>query len=98
MDEDEFWEAIAAAYVDEWRNYANCLGSSGEIFLEDGHEEAARSVCNGCCVQLECIDDAIKWGDAGHRGLSEIDRWSVIRHRKRYNKLFVYDMEKAGLL
>ncbi len=54
-----------------WQNFANCNGLNGpdELFFPDyvtGDE--AKTICNGCVVQSECMEDAIKTGDTRYRG------------------------------
>lgn len=98
-------EAMESAANDEWREFASCKGLETPYFIkvfigeedEDPDEEQASAFCNACCVQLECMEDAIKWQDGGFRGISEMDRERALRHRKRYNQHFLYDLEEAGI-
>lgn len=98
MNQDDFYAALAACLTDTWREYASCINVDDPsiFFIEDSADDA-QEVCSGCCVQLECLDDAIAWGDGAHRGLSAASRVSVERHRKRYKKLFEYDLMMAGV-
>lgn len=101
---DSFEDLCLALYdaaTSDWNSFANCRGLeegySTKVFIEEGREEEAKAFCDGCAVQLECIEDAIKWDDGGFRGISEKDRKSVVRHRSRYYRHFFYDLESAGI-
>ena len=98
MNQEEFFEAMGEVFLDEWRGYANCIGTDKDIWIEPEREAEAENICSGCSVWIECVEDALRWGDGGFRGLSEETRVKVSRHRRRYNKLFEYDMKQAGVV
>lgn len=78
---------MAARDLDrDWREYANCKGSSASIFFLDwgSTTDQAKSICGACPVQAECLEYAVmtnqKYGVWG--GLSERER-RKIRHERR---------------
>ncbi len=71
----------------KWWDLGACRGLDASIFYPDDDEgaEAARIVCEGCCVRTSCLDHALTfreksgvWG-----GASERDRRRMIRQRRR---------------
>lgn len=103
---DWFLEAVRSMATDDWSQYSECArldaGEAERIFIgPDGGEPdlaAAKQFCSVCPVQLECLEDAIRWDDEGVRGgFSRKERDSIVRRRKRYNKFFVYDLEEVNV-
>jgi WhiB family transcriptional regulator, redox-sensing transcriptional regulator len=46
--------------LDAWRLDAHCIDKPDLFFLSDGqHSDAARAICAGCPVRLECLDFAM---------------------------------------
>jgi WhiB family redox-sensing transcriptional regulator len=73
--------------LQNWRQYARCLGADPELFYPASDEgaEAAKSMCAVCPVHEPCLDHAIVgrerqgvWG-----GLTEQERRRLIRQRRR---------------
>ena len=66
----------------EWMDYAMCREVDQELFFPDttAHIREAKSICNRCEVQIECLDYALKnhvsgiWG-----GTTERDRRKLRR-------------------
>ena len=99
MSEEEFYELLADIFLSEWRDYANCIDTDPAIWFDPDREEEAEKCCNCCAVQLECFDNAVvKGDDHGYRAFSEKARVKIKRHRGRYNKLFEYDLKRAGAI
>jgi WhiB family redox-sensing transcriptional regulator len=68
-----------------------------DLWFEPEHEEQAKSICADCPVRVECLDDAIKWGDMAsvRGGLNDQERIKVCFHRKRYQSSFNASIERA---
>lgn len=71
----------------EWRHDADCQHVDPELFFPDsGDYRAAKAVCNGCPVRVECLQHALKherdsmgvWG-----GLGPGERRLEARRRRR---------------
>lgn len=69
----------------EWQADARCAEVDPEIFFPErgGSSKAARSVCNGCAVRMQCLEYALNnkeqfgiWG-----GTSERERRRLRRER-----------------
>ncbi|MEO8329801.1 MAG: WhiB family transcriptional regulator [Candidatus Nanopelagicales bacterium] len=70
-----------------WDHEAACQSTDPELFFPNGEwpEEAAKRVCRGCPVRLQCLEFALDarlehgvWG-----GLTEAERRSLRRSRQR---------------
>lgn len=44
----------------DWYKQADCLHLPNEVFFDHKHYDLARTVCQGCPVQAECLAAAIK--------------------------------------
>lgn len=71
----------------KWWDLGACRGLDAAIFYPDDEAEAqaAKSVCESCCVKTTCLDHALNfrekagvWG-----GATERDRRRIIRQRRR---------------
>jgi WhiB family redox-sensing transcriptional regulator len=79
----------AAAAPWDWRDAAACLGEDPETFFPIGNRSrdalldatAAKTVCAGCPVAVECLQDAGEYGVWG--GLTEDERRSLKRRGER---------------
>lgn len=71
----------------EWMTEARCIEVDTEIFFPDkgdrGSAEAARRICNGCEVRVQCLEYALSnaevygiWG-----GTNERDRRPLLKAR-----------------
>jgi WhiB family redox-sensing transcriptional regulator len=47
-----------------WTARAACVGVDGDVFFPDkgGTATAAKAICAGCAVRVECLDYAVRWG------------------------------------
>ncbi len=71
----------------KWWDMGACRGLDASIFYPDDDDEAlaAKTVCEGCSVRVECLEHALTvreksgvWG-----GATERDRRRIIRQRRR---------------
>jgi len=73
-----------------WRDRANCRGTAtGTFFPDKSHREvaiAARQVCRGCEVRLDCLAYAIVhdepfgiWGGLSIKQRRTVEAWLVAR-------------------
>lgn len=71
----------------KWWDMGACRGLDASIFYPDDEDEAlaAKAVCEGCNVRVECLEHALTvreksgvWG-----GATERDRRRIIRQRRR---------------
>lgn len=64
-----------------WWDQADCRGKADEFFPSERETKrirAAKAICQGCPVRVECLYDAIKYDDQGIRGgLTYDERLSV---------------------
>jgi WhiB family transcriptional regulator, redox-sensing transcriptional regulator len=77
--------AVSAAKTSGWHDLVNCLGIDPELFFPESGARAlaAKSVCAGCVVRIECREHALEsderfgiWG-----GLSAGQRRQLLRRR-----------------
>lgn len=74
-----------------WQDQANCLGVDPDLFFPEQGEStlAAREVCRGCVVRMDCLEYALvngeKFGIWG--GLSERERRRLRRGRAQAARL-----------
>lgn len=79
----------AAAMPWDWRDSAACLDQDPELWFPIGEKSrdalleaaAAKAICSGCPVQVECVTDAGDYGIWG--GLTEDERRSLKRRGER---------------
>jgi hypothetical protein len=88
----EFWESFSLDVDNSWRKNAACVDSPGDLFFDESLKDEAQAICDTCSVWAQCVDDAIRFDDYGHRGLSHTERLSIAMHRKRNIKAFKYDL------
>lgn len=72
----------------DWRIQAACLGQWDAMHPDnDTHEiEAAKSICRGCPVTVDCFFDAVRTGDMEHgirAGLRAGERRAVVKELQR---------------
>lgn len=78
---------IEALAVDElaWQDYGNCRGADADLFFPErgASTRRAKAICDGCSVQVECLDYALSHGEKFGiwGGLSERERRRVRRER-----------------
>ncbi len=80
----------------EWREYSACKGFGPDIFFSDepGDVEAARSICAGCSVQMECLATAVLNMDEGVcGGFTAEERKAIVLHQRRNNQYYRYDLD-----
>lgn len=75
----------------DWRERAACLGEEPTFFAtydapeHSGPVDAAKRICEGCPVRLECLrealEDGIRWGVWG--GFTGRQRRRLLRGRRR---------------
>lgn len=77
--------------MNDWRDQARCRSIDGDLFFPLGHiseadkeqAKAAKQVCVGCPVRLDCLEWSIangaNWGIWG--GLTEAERRALRRKR-----------------
>jgi WhiB family transcriptional regulator, redox-sensing transcriptional regulator len=71
-----------------WMERGSCLGMDADLFFpERGDNEAlvaAKEVCRGCPVQVECLDHALRAGERWGvwAGTSERERYRMRRHMR----------------
>lgn len=84
MPTAEYQTEIAANTA--WIEDAACTTTDPEIFFTENPESkrAARTICNGCPVKAQCLEDALVAEDAfGIRGgLTAMERKSLLRKRR----------------
>ena len=70
---------------DEWREVAACAQTDPELWFPTkggANGRAAKKICGGCPVQVECLQDALESGDVlyGIRGgVSARNRRGMLR-------------------
>lgn len=78
-----------AADVYDWRADARCKGVSLDVFFPQTHNgragyDAARVYCTSCPVRIDCLDDALQFGDhEGFRGGMTPRQRGKVRSRRR---------------
>ena len=86
-------EKVTALFKAEWTKFASCSGLSDSMFFDRDEYGDLVELCEGCPVRLECLDDAIYFGDEGFRaGLTEEERNKVLLYRKRHRANFFSDV------
>ena len=70
-----------------WQQNAACRGMDPAIFFPDlgNHNHAAKRVCAGCPVRIDCLEHALNAGEEFGiwGGLTEPERRRVTRGRAR---------------
>ena len=83
-----------------WRTLAACRGMDVNVFFpreqvgrkrkgilpgsEKERAAAAKAVCAGCPVRLECLEYALKWGCVGvYGGMDLDDRRAYVKKKRR---------------
>lgn len=74
----------AATWVSDWPGKGQCAGSDPDaLFVQGKAQRAAKVICKGCPVAMECLADALDnrtefgvWG-----GMTERERRALLRRR-----------------
>lgn len=67
----QFRGLAAMGREEDWRFFANCIGTPTSAFYPEGRDSAVEAVeiCRGCSVREECLDSALRNHEAfGVRG------------------------------
>lgn len=88
---DYLFTKISGIFQDKWRTRSACIGTEYDFFNTD-HVENIKEICANCPVKVECLDDAMYYGDEGIRGgMTEDERISLFLYRKRHSSVFKHD-------
>ena len=92
-DTDKLFDLVAALTKATWADDALCKGVSDGRFFDPDRTDECLKMCFNCPVRLECLNDALLYGDEGFRGgTTDADRSSIIRRQKRYYPQFKHDV------
>ncbi len=72
----------SASHASDWSTRGTCVGSDPDaLFVQGKEQRAAKVVCRGCPVALDCLSDALDnrtefgvWG-----GMTERERRALLR-------------------
>lgn len=80
----------------DWRMSASCRGHDPEIFYTQGSNEY-RSVCKGCPVRLECLNEGLYDENGVWGGTTAAQRKRIRQHiRQRLQEGLEPDLEMFG--
>jgi WhiB family redox-sensing transcriptional regulator len=94
LEINEFYKKVAAVFTSEWRDHALCLDTEEGLFFDPDRVEEAKTFCDKCPCRMECLNDAISFGDSmGVRGgLTEEERVKLTARQRRYSIQFRADV------
>lgn len=99
---EHFLKELESINDDKWRDEnMSCVDTDQRIWFDDLDPDVegprmtymASTICHGCPVIVECLDNAMAHDDVGIRaGLTESQRNVIYRHRVKYRSYFNYDL------